>query len=71
MDWINFRKQPHVQRLNENQQIRLFNLHLQELDQEDYNYWVKGQQQEDENVILQENGFYLLQEDGSKINIYA
>jgi hypothetical protein len=43
---------------------------LQELDQEAYNYWVKGQQQ-DENVILQENGFYLLQEDGSKINIYA
>ena len=71
MDWINFRKQPHVQRLNENQQIRLFNLHLHELDQEAYNYWVKGQQQEDENVILQENGFYLLQEDGSKINIYA
>lgn len=70
MDWITFRKLPHVQRLNENQQIRLFNLHLQELDQEEYNYWVKGQQ-EDENVILQENGFYLLQEDGSKINIYA
>jgi hypothetical protein len=70
MNWITFRKQPHVQRLNENQQIRLFNLHLHELDQEDYNHWVKGKQQ-DENVILQENGFYLLQENGSKINIYA
>ena len=70
MDWITFRKQAHVQRLNENQQIRLFNLHLQELDQFEYNNWVKGQQ-EDENVILQENGFYLFQEDGSKINIYA
>ena len=70
MDWRLFRQLPHVKLLNESQQIRLFNLHLQELDQESYNYWVKGQQQ-DENVILQEDGFYLLQEDGSKINIYA
>lgn len=70
MDWRLFRQLPHVRMLNENQQIRLFNLHLQELDQESYNYWVKGEQ-EDENVILQEDGFYLLQEDGSKLNIYA
>ena len=68
MDWKTFRQLPHIKLLKEQQQQRFYDLHLQELEQDQYNHWVKGQQ-DDESFLLQENGFYLLQEDGFRIKL--
>lgn len=70
--WPQFTQFPHVVKLPLNEQVQYYNQYLYDLSIARANwisYQNKGPITEEENFLLQENGFYLLQEDGSKIII--
>jgi hypothetical protein len=77
--WLNFRKLPEIQPLPLNEQTRRYNLYINELTYERnaYLHWLEGHKKGpktteetppvEDAFLLQENGDYLLQEDGSKL----
>ena len=81
--WPQFKTLNEVVHLSENEKIRQYNFYLQELELQRIAYlnWLegrtKGGSEEDnykntpipatEEFLLQENDFYILQEDGDKI----
>ena len=77
--WLNFRKLPEIQPLSLNEQTRRYNLYINELTYERnaYLHWLEGHKKGpktteetppvEDAFLLQENGDYLLQEDGSKL----
>ena len=70
--WLNFRKLPEIQPLPLNEQTRRYNLYINELTYERNVYlaWLEGHKKGPrEAFLLQEDGFFLLQEDGHKIKI--
>ena len=78
--WLNFRKLPEMQPLPLNEQIRKYNLYINELTHQRnvYLHWLEGHKKGDkkktlQNVgfLLQEDLFDLEQENGSKIFITA
>ena len=72
LSWKQFSQLPKMKGLNENQVKMEYNLYLENLSSQ---IQIKGQSTTDQNkpiqpysgYLLQENRFYLLQEDGSKI----
>ena len=77
--WLNFRKLPEIQPLSLNEQVRKYNLYINELTYERnvYLHWLEGHKKgpllkiRNIGFLLQENLFDLEQEDGSKIFITA
>lgn len=72
--WPQFSQLPNIAPLSLNEQVQYYNQYLFQLSEARQN-WISIQnkgpitEEEEENFLLQENGFYLLQEDGSKIII--
>ena len=77
--WLNFRKLPEIQPLPLNEQVKKYNLYINELTYERnvYLHWLEGHKKgpllkiRNIGFLLQENLFDLEQEDGSKIFITA
>ena len=72
--WLNFRKLPEIQSLLLNEQTRRYNLYINELTYERnvYLHWLEGHKKGPREVfLLQEDGNFLLQEDGFKIKLPA
>lgn len=72
--WLNFRKLPEIQPLSLNEQTRRYNLYINELTYERNVYlaWLEGHKKGPrEAFLLQEDGNFLLQEDGFKIKLPA
>jgi hypothetical protein len=72
--WLNFRKLPEIQSLSLNEQTRRYNLYINELTYERnvYLHWLEGHKKGPREVfLLQEDGNFLLQEDGFKIKLPA
>ena len=76
--WPQFRQLREVQNLSERDRIKHYNFYLDQLNTARFHYWYshqpKGPQIESttivpEGFLQQEDLFYLLQEDGSKIYI--
>lgn len=76
--WLNFRKLPEIQPLSLNEQVKKYNLYINELTYERnvYLHWLEGHKKGPlpkkivfNGFLLQEDLFDLLQEDGSKIKI--
>ena len=72
--WPQFVQFEHIKKLSLNEQVKYYNQYLYELTIARQN-WITYQNKgdvdltEDENFLLQENLFYILQEDNSKIII--
>jgi hypothetical protein len=77
--WLNFRKLPEIQPLSLNEQVKKYNLYINELTYERnvYLHWLEGHKKgpllkiRNIGFLLQENLFDLEQEDGNKIFITA
>ena len=76
--WLNFRKLPEIQPLSLNEQVKKYNLYINELTYERnvYLHWLEGHKKGPlpkkivfNGFLLQEDLFDLLQEDGNKIRI--
>ena len=76
--WLNFRKLPEIQPLSLNEQVKKYNLYINELTYERivYLHWLEGHKKGPlpkkivfNGFLLQEDLFDLLQEDGNKIKI--
>jgi hypothetical protein len=73
--WPQFRLLKEVQNLSERDKVRHYNLYLDQLNTARFNYWYshqpKGTRKEIQitGVLLQEDLFDLLQEDGSQVYI--
>tara|TARA_Y100000385_G_C13072583_1_gene629777 strand:- start:1914 stop:2177 length:264 start_codon:yes stop_codon:yes gene_type:complete len=74
--WLNFRKLPEINLLPLNEQVKKYNLYINEFTYQRnvYLHWLEGHKKgvktskEDNNFFIeQENGEYLLQENGSKL----
>ena len=61
-NWHQFRSLPEVRSLNESEQQRRYYFYLDALANERFR-----QNKGDANFILQENGFFLLQENGNRL----
>jgi hypothetical protein len=69
LSWSQFNQLPNITRLPLNEQITQYNQYLYELSEARIN-WLEYQNKGSiENYLLQENGFFLLQENGNKIII--
>ena len=72
ISWVSFQQQENISRLPLNEQVNQYNSYLAELSRQRYLYsqWLSNQNKGPrEAFLLQEDGFFLLQEDGSKINL--
>jgi hypothetical protein len=74
ISWPQFVQLPEVTRLPLNEQVQHYNQYLYQLSEARTSWIVyqnKGPLEEikEENFLLQENGFFLLQENGNKIII--
>jgi hypothetical protein len=77
MHWQHFRQLKEVRDLRIDQQVRMYNEFLNELFYNEYSAWLNrgGAQQTgvigpvNEGFLQQEDLFYILQEDGSKIYV--
>lgn len=78
--WLNFRKLPEIQPLPLNEQVRKYNLYINELTYERNVYlaWLEGHKKgpkrttiQNIGFLLQENLFNIQQEDGNNIFITA
>ena len=78
--WLNFRKLPEIQPLPLNEQVRKYNLYINELTYERnvYLHWLEGHKKgpkrttiQNIGFLLQENLFNIQQEDGNNIFITA
>jgi len=76
--WLNFRKLPEIQPLSLNEQVKKYNLYINELTYQRnvYLHWLEGHKKGPKRTTLQETGFLLQedlfdleQENGSKILI--
>ena len=76
--WLNFRKLPEIQPLSLNEQVKKYNLYINELTYQRnvYLHWLEGHKKGPlpkkivfSGFLLQEDLFDLEQEDGSKILI--
>ncbi len=76
--WLNFRKLPEIQPLSLNEQVKKYNLYINELTYQRnvYLHWLEGHKKGPlpkkivfKGFLLQEDLFDLLQEDGNKIKI--
>ena len=74
--WLNFRKLPKIKLLPLNEQVKKYNLYINEFtyQRNAYLHWLDGHKKgkktliEDNNSFIElENGEYLLQENGSKL----
>ena len=74
ISWVSFQQQENISRLPLNEQVNQYNSYLAELSRQRYLYsqWLANQNKGPrEAFLLQEDGFFLLQEDGSKIKLPA
>ena len=72
ISWKEFQLLEHIKRLPLNEQAAQYNSYLAELSRQRYLYsqWLANQNKgPQEAFLLQEDGFFLLQEDGNKIKI--
>lgn len=77
--WLNFRKLPNIQTLPLTEQVKKYNLYINELTHQRnvYLYWLEGHKKgpllkiREVGYLLQEDSFDLLQEDGSNIIVTA
>ena len=72
--WLNFRKLPEIQPLSLNEQVKKYNLYINELTYERnvYLHWLEGHKKGPREIfLLQEDGNFLLQEDRFKIKLPA
>jgi len=76
--WLHFRKLPEIQPLSLNEQVKKYNLYINELTYQRnvYLHWLEGHKKGPKRTTLQETGFLLQedlfdleQENGSKILI--
>ena len=74
ISWPQFLQMSHISRLPLQEQVNYYNQYLFQLSEARQN-WIQTQnkgpltEEEEENFLLQEDGFYILQEDESKIII--
>ena len=72
ISWQKFKILPRIKSLPLNEQVKKYNLYINELTYQRnvYLHWLEGHKKgESGNFLLQEDLFFLLQEDGSKIII--
>ena len=77
--WLNFRKLPNIKVLPLTEQVKKYNLYINELTHQRnvYLHWLEGHKKgpllkiREVGYLLQEDSFDLLQEDGSNIIITA
>ena len=72
--WQKFTQLPEVYSLPLNEQVRKYNLYINELTYERnaYLHWLEGHKKGPKEIfLLQEDGNFLLQEDGFKIKLPA
>ena len=70
LSWKQFQQLNNISRLPLNEQVRHYNQYLYELSVARQN-WIDYQNKGEGPFLLQENGLYLLQEDGYKIKLPA
>lgn len=73
ISWVQFQQQESIKRLPLNEQVAQYNSYLAELSRQRYLYsqWLANQNKGAAAFLLQEDEFYLLQEDGFKIKLPA
>jgi hypothetical protein len=72
ISWQKFKILPRIKSLSLNEQVKKYNLYINELTYQRnvYLHWLEGHKKgAGSNFLLQEDLFFLLQEDGSKIII--
>lgn len=75
--WLRFRKLPKINNLPLHEQVKQYNLYIDELtfQRNSYLHWLEGHKKgrriaSDLNAyLLQENDFFILQQDGEKIKL--
>lgn len=72
LTWNQFKGLPHIQRLPLQEQVKHYNSYLDNLVSErmQFQNWIQNQNKgKQTEFLLQENLYFLLQEDGNKIKI--
>ena len=69
LSWPQFAQLEHIKKLPLNEQVNRFNMYIQDLSIARLN--MVQDQPKGDSYLLQEDGFFLLQEDGSKISLPA